>query len=116
MTSEELTKALSYMPVDLASNPRAPIWLDMASYRVGKSYFCDAYSLALSLMASHIGTLEMRGGGAGGAISSRKEGSISQSFANKASDSDLASTSFGQQYQNLMRQYYKGTGITGGCV
>lgn len=108
-TQEELLKAKSFMPAELSSDGRADIWLEIASLRVGHAYFVSSYALALSYMALHIGTLEMRGnGGATGSLSSMSEGNISVGYSGGGDvDGDLSQTIYGRYYLALLAEQRK---------
>jgi hypothetical protein len=115
MTDAQKAKAISFMPDKLAGNVKVNVWMEIASLRVSESFFGTSYPLALSYMASHIGILEMRGNGVGGPITSRSEGSISESYAAPSiPNQDLSSTSYGVAYVSLMRSFKTGFGISGG--
>lgn len=114
-TEDELAKAKRFMPRELSSMDRAEVWLEMASLRVGAAYFGSSYSLALSLMASHIGSLEERGdGGATGSVSSKSEGNISVGYSGGGDvDGDLGQTTYGRQYLALLAERRVSPGISG---
>lgn len=121
-TPEELAKAKTYMQTALRTSSRADVWLEMADLQVSRYFFGAQFTLALALFAQHIGALELRGEGAEtGAITSKREGDLSVSYAAGAEGdgSDLSSTSYGQQYQRLMNSQCRapivsGPGVPGG--
>lgn len=107
LTAEDIAKAKRFMTADLSGNARADVWLEMAELRVDKAYFGDSFPLALCYIASHIGTLETRGGGDEvGSVSSKSEGglSVSYSAAGGGTDDDLMQTTYGRMYLNLLNQ------------
>lgn len=115
-SESEFEKVKKYFHPDLATNERADIWIEMASFRVSKCYFKGAYYLALALMAEHIGALEDRGSdGVAGAITSKREGDLSIGFAAGSDSDDLSATSYGREYQSLLKQYSPRPGVTGGA-
>lgn len=104
-TEEDIEKAKRFMAAELSGDARVDVWLEMAELRVDKAYFGKQYPLALSYIASHIGTLETRGGGDEvGSISSKSEGglSVSYSAAGGGTDDDLLQTTYGRMYLNLL--------------
>lgn len=104
-TEEDIEKAKWFMTAELSGDARVDVWLEMAELRVDKAYFGKQYPLALSYIASHIGTLETRGGGDEvGSISSKSEGglSVSYSAAGGGTDDDLLQTTYGRMYLNLL--------------
>lgn len=116
LTEEEMAKVKGFMHPDLVADSRCETWIAMAQFRVGRCYFGAAFPYALALMASHIGAIEGRGSdGDAGRIASKKEGDISVSYASGSSgdDGDLSSTSWGQQYLALLKQYSVRPGVTG---
>lgn len=117
-TPEDIEKAKRLMHPDLAKNLRVDVWLELADVQVNSDVFGAAYPHALALMAQHIGCLENRGAdGNSGAVTSVREGDLSVSYAQASGgDSYWNSTSYGQQYQALLRQYSRRPGITGGFM
>lgn len=104
-TEEDIEKAKRFMTAELSGDARVDVWLEMAELRVDKAYFGKQYPLALSYIASHIGTLETRGGGDEvGSVSSKSEGglSVSYSAAGGGTDDDLLQTTYGRMYLNLL--------------
>lgn len=104
-TAEDIVKAKRFMTAELSGNARVDVWLEMAELRVDKAYFGNQYPLALSYIASHIGTLEERGGGDEvGSVSSKSEGglSVSYSAAGSGTDDDLTQTTYGRSYLSLL--------------
>lgn len=125
-TAEDIEKAKRFMTAELSSNARVDVWLEMAQLRVDKAYFGNAYPLALSYIASHVGTLETRGGGDEvGSISSKSEGGLSVSYSagGGGTDDDLLQTTYGRMYLNLLHAKRPvpmitgsfGFGLCGGC-
>lgn len=125
-TEQDILKAKRFMTAELSSNARVDVWLEMAQLRVDKAYFGDAYPLALCYLASHVGTLETRGGGDEvGSVSSKSEGglSVSYSAAGGGTDDDLMQTTYGRMYLNLLHAKRPvpmitgsfGFGTCGGC-
>lgn len=125
-TAEDIEKAKRFMTAELSGNERVDVWLEIAELRVDKAYFGKQYPLALSYVASHVGTLETRGGGDEvGSISSKSEGglSVSYSAAGGSTDDDLTQTTYGRMYLNLLHAKRPvpmitgsfGFGMCGGC-
>ena len=115
-TAEDILKAKRFMVAELSSNARVDVWLEMAQLRADKAYFGDAYPLALCYLASHVGTLETRGGGDEvGSISSKSEGglSVSYSAAGGGNNDDLLQTTYGRMYLDLLNSKRPLPGITG---
>ena len=63
LAASDIEKAKRFMTAELSGNARVDVWLEMAELRADRAYFGDSYPLALCYLASHIGTLETRGGG-----------------------------------------------------
>lgn len=115
-TAEDIQKAKRFMTAELSGNARVDVWIDMAQLRVDKAYFGDAYPLALCYLASHVGTLETRGGGDEvGSISSKSEGglSVSYSAAGGGTNDDLLQTTYGRAYLDLRNAKRPLPGLTG---
>lgn len=115
-TAQDIAKAKRFMAAELASSERVDVWLEMAELRVDKAYFGETYPLALCYIASHVGTLETRGGGDEvGSVSSKSEGglSVSYSAAGGGTDDDLMQTTYGRMYLNLLNSKRPLPGITG---
>lgn len=116
MTEEDKQKALKFMVAELSANQRSEVWLEMADLQVSADYFGNSYPLALCYMASHIGTLETRGGGDEvGSVSSKSEGSISISYSASGSgtDDDLTQTTYGRMFLKLRDNCRPGPALTG---
>lgn len=117
LTEDEKAKAKRYMPTELSTNSRVDVWLEIAELQADRSFFGDSYCYAISLLASHTGTLETRGGGDEvGSLSSKSEGSISVSYSAGGSgniNGDLAQTIYGQKYQALCDSMKPGPLLTG---
>lgn len=115
-TEEELAKAKRFMTAEIADNERVDIWLEMAQLRADRAYFGSSYPLALYYLASHIGTLETRGGGDEvGSVSSKSEGglSISYSAGGGGTNDDLLQTTYGRMYLDLLNSKRPLPGLTG---
>lgn len=115
-TAEDIAKAKRFMTSVISENARADVWLEMASLRIDRAYFGDSYPLALSHLASHIGTLETRGNGDEvGSLTSKSEGGISVSYspAGSGTDDDLLQTVYGRYYLNLLHSKRPLPGLTG---
>lgn len=115
-TAEDIQKAKRFMTAELSGNARVDVWIEMAQLRVDKDYFGDAYPLALCYLASHVGTLETRGGGDEvGSISSKSEGglSVSYSAAGGGTNDDLLQTTYGRAYLDLLNSKRPLPGLTG---
>ena len=116
LDTPDIEKALHFMPPELSAKGRARVWLEMAQLRVSRCYFGDAYPLALSYLASHMGTLEDRGdGGEVGSVTSKSEGNISigYSAAGGGTNDDLLQTIYGRAYLELLHSKRPVPGITG---
>lgn len=118
ITDEQKEELVAYLPEDFAESQRLDAWILGASHHVGKCYFQKAYIYALSLVVAHIAALENRGNdGDAGTVTGKREGDISVSYASTKGNSDdawLSSTSFGQQFLLLKKQYSPRPGVTGG--
>ena len=90
---------------EFASVPDAAVnsWLTMAGNLIEVGCLdAERAAMAQALYAAHL--LALSEGGAGGAIVSEREGDLSRTYATiKGCDTLLGSTSYGQQYIELMR-------------
>lgn len=119
LTDSEREELLSYLTPETAKSSRLDAWIRMAAFRASRAVFGKAYVYALSLLVSHRASMESRGSdGAAGPVSSVREGDLSVSYGSSgtAADGDLASTSYGQEYLSLLRQYRPKPGLTGGAT
>ena len=73
-----------------------------AEEQLDEACWGDKYANAVALLTMHNYTVDSRGG-AGGPVTSEKEGQLSRSFAATASASSYGSTSWGQELQTLSR-------------
>lgn len=118
LTDSEREELAGYLPPETAKSARLDAWTRMATFRASRAVFGKAYVYALSLLVSHRAALESRGSdGAAGPVSSVREGDLSVSYGSSgnARDGDLSSTSYGQEYLSLLRQYRPKPGLTGGA-
>lgn len=116
LAASDIEKAKRFMTAELSGNARVDVWLEMAELRADRAYFGDSYPLALCYLASHIGTLETRGGGDEvGSVSSKSEGGLSVSYSagGGGTDDDLLQTTYGRMYLNLLNSKRPLPGITG---
>jgi len=120
ITDEQKQELIAYLPEEYAESPRLDSWILASSHHVGKCYFQKAYVYALSLVVAHMAALEGRGSdGEAGAITAKREGDLSVSYGStKGSEDDgwLSSTSFGQQFILLKKQYSARPRVTGGIA
>ncbi len=90
---------------EFASVPDAAVnsWLTMAGNLIEVGCLdAERAAMAQALYAAHL--LALSEGGAGGVIVSEREGDLSRTYATiKGCDTLLGSTSYGQQYIELMR-------------
>lgn len=102
----------------LASSPLLDIYVEMASKKVGASFFGDSYDYALALMASHLFTInKTRPDGTGGLVTQKSEGRTSISYwnsINKGDSSNLSATTYGQELKALISSI--GAGISIGAT
>lgn len=117
LTTEERSKLVSYLPEEFRTNPMLDCWIDGALLVVGRQYFKGAFVYALSLVVAHKAALASRGNaGEAGPVTSVREGDISVSYGSNAGggSSYFSSTSYGQEFEQLKKQYSARPGITGG--
>lgn len=117
LSDSEREELAGYLSPETAKSARLDAWTRMAMFRASRAVFGKAYVYALSLLVSHRAALESRGSdGAAGPVSSVREGDLSVSYGSSgnAGDGDLSSTSYGQEYLSLLRQYRPKPGLTGG--
>lgn len=114
---EKIAKIKEYLGAiapEFAKLPAATVFIELAIGRCSEVYFGDLWAQACAYLAAHFWTLSNRGGGATGTITNMKEGDLSVSYAAPNSKlSSLAQTSFGLEYEMLLKQCGKGTSITG---
>lgn len=117
ISDEQKDELIAYLPPEYADSKRLDAWIMGASHHVSACYFKKAYVYALSLLVCHLAALESRGtDGDAGAVTSKREGDISVSYGSTKGDDDdawLSSTSFGQQFLLLRKQYSPRPGVTG---
>ena len=106
--------AVDLIPViapELTDNPQLAGALVIAESRVAADH-CQREQ-AVAYMAAHVLTIAGRGG-AGGAVASETEGSLSRSFSTGSGDTGgLGSTAYGQEVQRLNRICYGMSARTG---
>lgn len=92
---------------EFASVPDAAVnsWLTMAGNLIEVGCLdAERAAMAQALYAAHLLALSEGGSVGGGAIVSEREGDLSRTYATiKGCDTLLGSTSYGQQYIELMR-------------
>lgn len=111
-----------------SADPRLSDLIEIAKLQTS-SCFGDKYNLAVALRVCHWLALEARNGGDGGSstsgsgtsgvLKSEKEGDLARSYeiGKFGENSDLASTTFGQELLSLIRQsfLYARTRLMSGC-
>lgn len=60
--------------------------------------------IAIAYLTAHMYTLSLRNG-AGGNVTSEKEGDLARSYGTSMSDSPYGSTSYGQEFERLKRMF-----------
>ena len=87
-------------------------YIDIAKSMTSSGVFGDKYNYAVALRVAHMYTLNKRNG-AGGIITHKQEGRVSQSFGGvDKMTSDLQSTSYGQQLLQLIKTAGVGGTVT----
>lgn len=76
--------------------------IELAETRLTTDTFGDNYNEAVALLVLHMYEVNDRGG-AGGSVTSEKEGQLSRSFGAAASSGALDSTSWGQELNRLTK-------------
>jgi hypothetical protein len=99
---------LQTIAADLASKDNASQVLALADQRVSKNNFGKVRDQAVAYLAAHILSLSnsnFRKTGAGGAITSLREGDLSVGFgATPGADDSLSATWYGQEFERLRRE------------
>jgi hypothetical protein len=90
------------------ADDRIEFVLNCARARVSASVFGNCYLNALYYLTAHSLAMDLRAGGASGAVTQEKVGDLSRSYAKSDSTSLLASTSYGAQYLALLRMFASG--------
>ena len=97
-------------------------FIGLAGLRVNRCVFGDKADLATAYVAAHmiaLSTPEFRQEGAVGAITSKREGDLSISFAagseGKQDDGDFGQTHFGRQFLSLQNSSEVFVGVLGGA-
>lgn len=112
---EQVRTQLSAVANDIAKDENIDTLVDVLSVRVSRSYFGNMWALALAYLTAHTHTVNSRGG-EGGQITSKKEGDLSVSFGSAGSGNALSATSYGQEYELLLKQCSPGMLLTSGPV
>lgn len=95
--AKDVLNFLSPRLVSEAGSDAVDLALSLASSQVSQNVFGGDYALALANLAAHL--LEMRErDGAGGAVSSEKEGDLSRSYSVSSGSDKLEATSYGQEF------------------
>ena len=76
--------------------------IEYAEEQLDETCWGDKYANAVALLTMHNYTVDLRGG-AGGPVTSAKEGQLSRSFGATASPSSWGDTSWGRELQTLSR-------------
>lgn len=118
LTTAERAELVAYLPAEFQSSARIDVWIKGAQFRASRSYFGKSYVYALSLLVAHKAAMEARGAdGTAGAVTSKKEGDLSVSYASGSSEGgDLSATSYGQEFLELSKTYSARPGITGRVI
>jgi len=86
----------------ITEDDRLDKMIEVAEGRLSVDTFGDNYNEAVALLVLHMYEISDRGG-AGGSITSEREGQLARSFAAAASPMAWASTSWGQELIQLTR-------------
>ncbi|MCF0223834.1 MAG: DUF4054 domain-containing protein [Fibrobacter sp.] len=116
MTPEEVEKTKRFMDKSVVASDRCDVFIEMAEMQVSRDYFGKCYCLAVSYLASHIGSLCMRDdAGAVGSVNSISEGGISIGYnaSGSSTDDDLTQTTYGRFYIKLRDNMRPAPFITG---
>lgn len=109
-----------------AANPSVGVFLEMAEQRISTCTFGNKRPQAVAFMTAHLMAMTtdpVRAGGAGGTITSKREGDLAVSYGAANSkyndDAELSQTSYGQMLLGLIRGSVAFVGVsgdvTGGC-
>lgn len=101
---------ISVVAQEFAEDPRLDGMIEIAESQVGEDH--PSRQLAIAYMAAHMLVVADRAG-TGGAVVSRSEGGLSESYAVAAGSDDLASTSYGKQLSALNQRAYGFSATTG---
>ncbi|MGD8707089.1 MAG: DUF4054 domain-containing protein [Nitrosopumilaceae archaeon] len=95
-------------------------FISLAETQVNRCWFRNKADLAVALMTAHmisVFTSSYRQDGTGGSVTSKREGDLALSFAQSVNgNSDLNQTSYGKQFQSLMKSGGFFIGCTGGGI
>lgn len=105
MTADEYLQQL----IPTLTQAQRDLYLDFAGSLTGADMYGGALAKALALRAAHYYTLSQRG--AGGAVTSMKEGDLAISFGSQAED--LSTTVYGQMLQDMKKAFGFTMGVTG---
>ena len=97
------------------SNSFLETYIEIAEELIDQDAWGCTYKKALSLMSAHLVTLGMRGGGAGGPVTSERVADLSISYGTLAGTEDiqeLAATAYGVMLAQLRRAKF----FTAFCV
>lgn len=118
--SQSVQTILEAIAPAVAASPGVAVYIELATGRTSTCYYGEQANYAIALRAAHIGSLALRGGGAGdaGSIASKKEGDLAVSYSSTMkgvnSEADLSQTSYGLQLIDLRDSLNAPIGVTGG--
>ncbi|MDK1020030.1 MAG: DUF4054 domain-containing protein [Candidatus Hydrogenedentes bacterium] len=89
----------------LTGDSRLSDMIELATPRLSTATFGDHFNEAVALLVLHMYEIGDRGG-AGGPVTSEKEGQLARSFAAAASSGALSDTSWGRELERLTRSLH----------
>ena len=97
-----------------ASDPRYPVFLEIAEDLVDRDFFGDTWPNAMAYRTAHIMEMSNRSGADAAPATSRREGDIQVSYAaSQQNDSDLYMTSYGKMFLSLVNAKSPGFVLSG---
>ena len=98
--AQTITQIVVLRNPSITEDSRLTSMIELAETRLQECTFGDNYNEAVALLVLHMYEISDRGG-AGGAVTSEKEGQLSRSFGAAASSGALDATSWGQELNRL---------------
>ncbi len=97
---QSITTIIGLRSAVIAAKGNLDDMIVLAESKLSEDTFGDHYNEAVALLVLHLYTVDARGG-AGGAVTSEKEGQLARSYASTDSSIAYASTNYGQELIQL---------------
>lgn len=98
----------------LASDANKELYKTLASGQLDQCVYGTDYNQAIGLLACHMFTLAQRSQGAGGSVTSLKEGNLGINYSSgSGAEGDLDQTAYGKQLKRLQDNNVVGFSVLG---